>query len=200
MKRQEGEKDAEDVPEQCRLLRMNDDDADEDQFSFSYCWQTRPPAHGPGEGFFECLQVDQFPLRRRACGFRLPGASHAAHDVDRVRILLTTGVRLVTTLCGWQEHSDFDCDFTFFSHLVETPLDQTNLEGVRQFLCKELMCDYDNSSIRPIPIDEEHADQMMIVYPSSLDDYSAKVMKEFSEMWRSMELQNGFFFRGASGR
>ncbi len=98
------DKEEENVPEQCRCIRMNelDDDPEGDQFDFHYCWQTRPPAHGPGAGFFECVQYDQFPLRRRACGFWLPGSNHANHAADRVRVMFCDAIRLATELYGWQ--------------------------------------------------------------------------------------------------
>jgi hypothetical protein len=96
-----------------------------------------------------------------------------------------------------KERSDFDCEFSAFVQLVDEPLDRTNLEEVRLFLCRALLLDFDTSSIRSIPIDEEHRNKILIVYKTIVDEQAEAGHAFVSKTWSDLELQNSFFFRGA---
>lgn len=195
MKRLGPDGDDDGVPEQCACMRMNEqDDGAEEEFSTQYCWQT---LH---EGQDECVPVENFPLRRRSCGFFRLGASHVNHEADRVKVNVVAAIRLIAALEGsWNEVSDQDCDFSPFVHIVDPPLPNRELETVRKYLVKALMCDPNTSTVGRIPIDEEHADKMLIIYPTILDEHLERVHASFSKMFRDLGLTDGFFFRGAGG-
>lgn len=180
------------VPEQCQCWRMKDEE-DEGEFSMLYCWNTLD-VNG------DVIEVDNFPLRRRSCGFFPVAASHATHDYDRVMINVSMAVKLTCTVFQIQENSDQDCDYSGFCHFVEADaLPDRNLDTVRAYLDKTLMCDPAHSSICRIPIDEEHRNKMMVVYPTLLSPDQEQTHAGFSQKFEDCGLTDGFFYRGASG-
>lgn len=185
MKRVEGDREEEDVPEQCCCIRMNeqDDNDNDEEFSTQYCWQTFQ------QGDDECVPVEKFPLRRRACGFFPLGARHANHEPDRVKVNYWCSIRLLTLLQGsWKESSDQDCDYTAFMHIVDPPLPDRELETVRLYLNRVLMCNPSTSSICRIPIDEEHSNKLLIIFPTILSPEMAQIHASFSQQFRDLGL------------
>lgn len=142
--------DLEQVPEQCRWIRMNNqDDGEEEEFSVQYCWQTL------GHDDDEAVPVDQFPLRRRGCDFFPLGASHENHEANRVQANFVAAIRLLTTLQGSvKECSDQDCEYSAFMQILQPPLPNRELDTIRAHLNEALMCDTSHSTICRIPIDE----------------------------------------------
>lgn len=167
----------------CALMRMdNKDDGDDADFSMNYCWQTvtAPDA--------ECTMVDDFPLRRHACGFFPVGYDHSGHEADRVKVLVSLACRLSVTTWGMREVSDQDCDYTPFTQLVSPALPDRELETIRAFLNAQLRCDPVHSTICRIPIDDEHQDKIMVIHPTILSDHEADSHRNFSQVFRDIGL------------
>jgi hypothetical protein len=82
-----------------------------------------------------------------------------------------------------------DCDYSPFMHIIDPPLPNCNLDTVRAYLCNALMCDPITSTICRIPVDEQHNDKLLVIYPTLLSPELLEIHKSFSNTFRDMELK-----------